>query len=518
MTQASLLNDTNAAIDSANRAWDVEPVRNVRMPVLDSEKAVTIESLWTDGGLRPNANNLAFFIQPIENENSLRQWMQRFQEWPIRGALLVTSKNLRLLEPGAGASAEPKEEILTLEAWQETLRSSKPHLFTPKALSAFREGQLSLADLEETVSERSFAFLTRQRAQIDQAFQKAIDAALNSIQTPTGADSSRAEIRGHVIRYAIAYLAARIMQDKNFFASEATLYDEDQDPRNLLREMVQHTNGFFQRTLEESDKYVNEVVRQQLATHMGPYYVSFALTDHRDVGTLYERAIKKLPAPKDLTGEEWGDLNRHYTPVKIAERMLEALPLERLRPDERYIFDPAAGSGSLLLAATSRLAGMSDIPAGSKCKTYLEGHVAGNDRDEYAPLIAKLRYFLASESLAKVGDPVTETLPFPEKDKGRFLCKDYEELSISDLPFKPKVIVANPPFIEEKNVQKAAKFVRRALEWLDNGSQFSFIPNFSPARFEGGPPHLVRPEQWVEGRDCRWQGKFLGSIGPEAFS
>ena len=43
-------------------------------------------------------------------------------------------------------------------------------------------------------------------------------------------------------------------------------------------------------------------------------------------------------------------------------------------------------------------------------------------------------------------------------------------------------------------------------------------PNFSPARFEGGPPHLVRPEQWVEGRDCRWQGKFLGSIGPEAFS
>jgi len=44
------------------------------------------------------------------------------------------------------------------------------------------------------------------------------------------------------------------------------------------------------------------------------------------------------------------------------------------------------------------------------------------------------------------------------------------------------------------------------------------LPNFSPARFEGGPPHLVRPEQWVEGRDCRWQGKFLGSIGPEAFS
>jgi type I restriction-modification system DNA methylase subunit len=42
--------------------------------------------------------------------------------------------------------------------------------------------------------------------------------------------------------------------------------------------------------------------------------------------------------------------------------MLELLPLERLHPEERIIFDPAAGSGSLLLAATSRLAGVSDIP------------------------------------------------------------------------------------------------------------------------------------------------------------
>ena len=153
--------------------------------------------------------------------------------------------------------------------------------------------------------------------------------------------------------------------------------------------------------------------------------------------------------------------------------MLEALPLERLRPEERYIFDPAAGSGSLLLAATSRLAGMTDIPISIGRKTYLESHVAGNDRDEYAKLIAKLRYFLASESLGSLDEEITDVFPFPSEKN--FTCEDYEILSGDALPVKPKVIIANPPFVEEGNTQKAAKFVQTALEWLDNGSQFAFV-------------------------------------------
>ena len=80
----------------------------------------------------------------------------------------------------------------------------------------------------------------------------------------------------------------------------------------------------------------------------------------RDLGLLYEGAIKELPSY--IEGEKSTDLQRHYTPVAIAGTMLELLPLERLHPEERIIFDPAAGSGSLLLAATSRLAGVSDIP------------------------------------------------------------------------------------------------------------------------------------------------------------
>jgi len=474
VTNASLFNE---ALETTSDIWEsqyqIKPVLNIRMPVPDAQMPVTINALWTDRGLRPSSNNLAFLIQDVSRPGELERWKQRLRVLPIRGGLLVDSEELHLLQPSSDSSSELEYEILDIDAWHKTLVSSKPHLFTPKALSQFREGQLSLADLEETVSERSFTFLTRQQAQLDEAFQQGIDAALKVIEVPEGSGSSRAEIKGHVIRFSIAYLAARILQDKNFFGSGASIHNEDQDPITLLDRMVNLTNGFFRRA-KESEIYVLDPVRQALVDHMG-YRVSFVLTDHRDVGRLYERAIKKLPTPTELSGEAWGDLNRHYTPVKIAERMLEALPLERLRPEERYIFDPAAGSGSLLLAATSRLANMTDIPTGDERKAYLKNHVAGNDLDRYADLIAQLRYFLASESLGKADEvsQITDVLPFPSKPN--FTHKDYEKIGRDDLPIKPKVIVANPPFAEDGKSQKAAKFVQKALEWLDEGSQFAFV-------------------------------------------
>lgn len=459
------------AMKVANDAWNIQPVRAVRMPVLENKQTVKtalVDALWTDGGLRPNASNLAFLMQDIDLDE-LEQWKKRLQTLPVRASLLVSPENLYLIQPSSDNSGNLEQQQLDIDGWRQTLVSPKPHLFKPKELAKLRTGQLSLADLEEEISERSLTFLLRQQTQVDNAFQQAIDAAFKKV--PKGSVSSRAEIKGHIIRFSIAYLAARILQDKNFFGSGEKIQVED--PITLLDRMVSLTNGFFRRA-RESAQYVNEQIRQELANSMG-YRVSFVLTDHRDVGRLYERAIKQLPAPKELDSEEWGDLNRHYTPVKIAERMLEALPLERLRPEKRFIFDPAAGSGSLLLAATSRLANMTDIPSGEERQAYLKTHVVGNDKDEYAKLIAQLRYFLASESLARANDiaKITDILPFPSDEN--LTCKDYEILNINDLPVKPKVIVANPPFQEKGKNQKAARFVEKALEWLDEGSQFAFI-------------------------------------------
>jgi hypothetical protein len=266
--------------------------------------------------------------------------------------------------------------------------------------------------------------------------------------------------------------------------------------------MVEVTNGFFRRA-RQSAEFVPLIVRQELAVHMGER-VGFVLTDHRDVGRLYEEAIKKLPG--ELSSDDWGDLNRHYTPVKLAERMLEALPLERLRPEERFIFDPAAGSGSLLLAATSRLAGMTDIPKGEARKEYLRSHVAGNDLDRYADLIAQLRYFLASESLGRANEfaHVTDVLPFPCKEN--FTHENYESLGKSNLSIKPRVIIANPPFAEEGKTQKSSKFVEKILDWLDDGSQFAFV---LPQSFLAATTHGIPQARELLAERCRilevWQ-------------
>lgn len=471
MVSTSSLFDT--AVETAQRIWQLEPVRHVRMPEPNARQTVPIDALWTDLGLRPRANNLAFLIQQVNSREDLEQWKQRMKAWTIRGGLLVLD-TLHLVQPLSDSSSELLEEQLDLASW-DRLISSKPYLFTPKKLAENKQGQLSLADLEETVSERSFTFLTRQQARIDEAFQQGIDAAIKAINIPQQ-DSFSTQIQGHVIRYSIAYLAARILQDKNFFGSGATIHDEDQDPIKLLNWMIDRANGFF-REARKSQEFIFEharpsfdPMREALIRHMG-YSVSFVLTDHRDVGRLYEEAIKKLP--RELGSDDLGDLNRHYTPVKLAERMLEALPLERLRPEERFIFDPAAGSGSLLLAATSRLAGMKDIPTGEDRKEYLRSHVIGNDLDRYASLVTKLRYFLASESLGAATETseIADVLPFPSA----FTTENYQEITGEKLAIHPRIIVANPPFAIEGNIQKSAHFVEQMTSWLQEGDQFAFV-------------------------------------------
>jgi hypothetical protein len=59
---------------------------------------------------------------------------------------------------------------------------------------------------------------------------------------------------------------------------------------------------------------------------------------------------------------------------------------------------------------------------------------------------------LARESL---GEAVT--FPFPS----HFSHKDYEKLNRANMGIKPRVVVANPPFAEDGNIQRAAKFIER---------------------------------------------------------
>jgi hypothetical protein len=197
-------------ISEVSRVWGIDPYPNVRMPNPSSQAHPNIvDAIWTDYGLRPSANNLAFLVQSVSNNSEYMVWSKRLKQWPIRGGLLISPDEIQLFYP-LGVSGELTSSIVERDSLATELQGSKSHLFSPKKLAQYRVGQLSLADLEDSITRNSFSFLERQRSQLDKAFQDAIKSSLQVVRRVQSGNSKTLE--GHVIRVAIAYLAARILQ------------------------------------------------------------------------------------------------------------------------------------------------------------------------------------------------------------------------------------------------------------------------------------------------------------------
>lgn len=427
---------------------------------LNGHQNVQIASLWTKDGLRPRWGNLAAVADFAQSPDNLEWWHEFLTEFEIPLGMLVVPEDYLFLS--RTPNGKIKSQQISAEELPAELARQRDALFTPRALGKLRTGQLSFADLEESVTPESFAFLTRQRKQLDKALQDAILGAM-------AAQDARGESDEAVLTVAIAYLAARILEDKGFFGPQQM---PTYDPKALLQRTVERTDGFFTRAFKQKLPLLSDSVLQQLALHLGAG-VTFTLVDHLDVALMYEHVAQVLSKTANPDRAGLIELQQHYTPIAIARRMVEYLPLERLRPEERTIFDPAAGSGTLLLAATSRLASMSDIPTGEKRASYLSQHIVGNDIDPVAALVTQLRYTLVQETFGQ-----TDLFPTP----AHFGKQDYRSYSKETLPIKPRVIVANPPFAqacpEERgngNVQRAVQFVEHALTWLSDGDQFAFV-------------------------------------------
>lgn len=461
------------------------PLSDVRLPNPafrrnnpDSESSIVIPAVWTTDGLRPRWNNLAV-VASAEHENErISQWSKMLRDIGVRLGLLLFKGSYIMLSPTSGGTTVRQ---IAPDALHTELDKYNDALFTPRALSGLRPGQLSFADLEESITAESFSFHFRHRARLGQALENAIDKALEVELERDGRRKTSEEDKAYlaskyndVLMVAIAFLAARILEDKGFFGAGQLPTD---NPRRLLSLTVSRINGFFKEATLVNLPKLSVDALQELALELGTR-ANFTLVDHRDVGQLYEQAIQMLPATL-LEGIDYRAsllvLQRHYTPMAVAERMLERLPLERLRPEERRIFDPAAGSGSLLLASTRRLAFMTDIP--NETSDYLAEQVSGNDIDRLSRLITQLRYSLVQESLGSI-----DWFPAPS----HFGNKDFESFTAENLPNRPRVIVANPPFAEEENLQRAVSFVELAISWLRDGDQFAFI---LPQSFLSGSTH-----------------------------
>jgi hypothetical protein len=182
--------------------------------------------------------------------------------------------------------------------------------------------------------------------------------------------------------------------------------------------------------------------------------LSYAVFEPQMLVTLYRAAY---------TREQRKQLGRFDTPMYLTRRILEHVPLELLRPEDRCVCDMAAGWGSFLIAAHDRMARLGDM-AGRR----LSSHLLGNDKDHSAAQLARFGLLLS-----------TQTDSWRVDTANAF---DWTWLNTH----RPSVIVGNPPFggnrkqpsahvTRRAEEQEANLFVRRAVERLAPGGMLAMI-------------------------------------------
>lgn len=427
------------------------PVRDPRQP----DPSIRVEALWTTDGLPPRWDNLALVAQREEHQDALEGWIQRFSNWPTRGVLLYGDGRVTLVVRSRGD--EIRRTDLSWDALDRELRRWR-ECFAPAALAKFQEGQLSLYHSLPAGGPEVLGFLNRERVQLENALHTALHDGLDAARSRRSRTNPQ-----DAITVAIAYVAARILEDKGYFGHRGVT----DDPQALISRTRRKTNGFFDDAYRNALPRVSRGVLQVFAANLGAN-ANFSLVNHHDIGHLYEHLLSVLPETAQVG--IFRDLQSHYTPIALAERILEHLPVENLPPQERVAFDPAAGSGTLLLAATSRLLSASADPG--------PGVVLGNDLNHTAKLITQLRFTLAAQVYGE------QRFPKP----AAFTTDDYETLKVGDLRQRPRILIANPPFQEQGREQRAARFISHCMSWLTDGALFGII---LPQSFLTGTSHGI---------------------------
>lgn len=244
---------------------------------------------------------------------------------------------------------------------------------------------------------------------------------------------------------AIQLLGALILADTGALGDEMRL--NTVSLRELVRTAHSKFERYFQLDLFENNYEVAKEVYLVLRQIRYAGFVPDMLSD------LYTKAFSK---------EQRRKLGRFDTPLYLTRRILENIPVEYLRPDQRIIADMTGGWGSFLIAGHERLSMLSDI------KRSLREQLRGNDKD---PFTAQL------EGLGLLLSTLEDSWYIDHED-----ALDWNWLKTH----QPNIIVGNPPFgsVQDAAVtgedgwyEEANKFLEHAIERLaPNGYLAMLMP------------------------------------------
>lgn len=264
-------------------------------------------------------------------------------------------------------------------------------------------------------------------------------------------------------RLVIASLAAVIVRDKYRLGDVA--------PRNVVEAvLVRHGDYFSGLAAWQID---NPTLLEAVLSELGAD-VDYSAIDARSINAVYEQLF--------LTRQLQREFGIFHTDLRFASRILDHLPVEEIPPDERYVVDPACGSGNLLLAAQERLENLSPgqwTPADTH--QWLRTHIYGSDIEPVAVEIAKLSLLVSSL-------PLGNSWQIEQRDA---------LVGTTHLPVPPTVWITNPPWRNPKGSQAeaATRFLARGVATLADGGLLA----------------CILPASWLSGRQHRGSRREVAS-------
>ncbi len=182
---------------------------------------------------------------------------------------------------------------------------------------------------------------------------------------------------------------------------------------------------------------------------------------------------------------------RFDTPLYLTRLILNNLPIETVRPEERLLLDMTCGWGSFLVAGFERLSQLPDMGS-----IPLYNHILGNDKDEFTAQLARVALLTTSLS-------------------DSWQVENQDALHFDQKGRVPTVIVGNPKFFGSRDqgkravtqdletgkfrrMQEADSFLIKAVNILRPGGYLAMV---MPKSFSIGQASLLARKTILENCD-----------------
>jgi predicted RNA methylase len=275
-----------------------------------------------------------------------------------------------------------------------------------------------------------------------------VTEALNEASDALGGQAPKTDEIRHAIhqraaQLVISSLVSLVLRDRNDWRQESA--------SSLLAHASSQFPAIYSWLPEASE--IEKEVLAHLIEGLGRG-IDYASLDPVILSQVYGEAL--------VTADDRQELGIHYTPPRLANRILEYMPVELIEPENRHVLDPACGSGTLLVAAHDRLRELQPENWNlNQQHSDLAVRLHGIDIDPFAVEIAENALFLHAT---------------PAGNGWQILQKD--TLEIDPATVEASIIVTNPPWrytSEGTRHQKASDFLAWSIAALKPGGLLGII-------------------------------------------